>query len=134
MIDLSYPARLTRGCNPTELMVNGGVTEKAEGKILLTNVEPWEPPVIRTSAPLGEGIDEAVRAIYDHRDYLVRSGEWQRRDNERLQNGLISLLQDVLVSRWRAGISDEVYQEVLVRLSERELSPYEAVEELLGEK
>ena len=39
----------------------------------------WTPPIIQTVATMGKGVEELVKAIKDHHDYLVKSGELDRR-------------------------------------------------------
>lgn len=94
----------------------------------------WQPPLIRTVATEGIGVAELYAEIARHRRHLEQSGEWQRRERARLQFELDHLLQTVLVSRWRAGVPDEKYLEVLDKLVQRRLSPWEAVELLLNSR
>lgn len=132
MLDLAHPSKLLRsGCDASNL--RAVLTQQLPEE----NQQPayfWLPPVIKTSAPLGEGITKAVEVIRKHREYLSQTGEWQRRDQDRLQNNLEALIQAALIARWRAGITTEEYRMVFERLIEREVSPFEAVEELLREK
>ena len=39
----------------------------------------WVPPIVQTVATAGKGIDELVKAIEEHHDYLLRSGEMEKR-------------------------------------------------------
>jgi len=55
-----------------------------------------------------------------------------QRDRERLESELQTLIRSVLMYRWRRGVSEDLYQDVLTRLVERSLSPYQAVDELVG--
>ena len=131
MIELSYPNRLARGSETEKLAKSlEGIEPKLGGELLMRALT-WEPPVLKASTPLGEGVEEIIQAIHDHRCYLESSGEWQNRDAARLQTGLEALIQATLVARWRANLPAEKYREVLARLAERKLSPYEAVEQLL---
>ncbi len=91
----------------------------------------WLPPVLQTVATEGLGTTELVQAILQHRAYLQRTGEWQRRQYERLQEELETLLQATLVQRWRSQLGEAAYEDVLARLCERKLSPYAALEILL---
>ena len=91
----------------------------------------WETPVLKTSIPLNQGVAEVAEAILRHHAHLLESGELQRRERARLQNGLELLLQAALVERWRAGVAPETFNEVLSLLASRRLSPYEALERLL---
>jgi LAO/AO transport system kinase len=93
--------------------------------------EFWLPPVIRSIASSGEGALEIVRAIREHAEYLKRSGEWRRREYERLHNALEMLVQQALVARWRAKVSDEKIDECVAQLCERTTTPYKAMSELI---
>lgn len=93
----------------------------------------WTPPILRTIATEGDGVSELVAAIAQHRDYLQTTGDWERRERARLQAELEALIRDALVSRWRSSLADGQYQNVLDRLTERQISPYQAVEILYRE-
>ncbi len=95
--------------------------------------EEWVPPVLKTVATEGRGSTELVQSITGHLEYLRCSGEWQRRQYERLQNELDNLVQMSLVERWRANIAEEAYEKVVEQLCERKISPYQAVKQLLNE-
>jgi GTPase len=90
-------------------------------------ISGWSVPVLTTVANKGAGINELIKAIADHRDYLVSSGEWQKRSGARIQAELEGLLQEALVARWRATIPSDRYQQTLESLLQRQISPYEAV-------
>lgn len=92
----------------------------------------WTPVVVPTVAIHGDGMEELMQAIQSHHDYLESSGERSRRDQERLQSRLSALIQAGLAERWRAGVSDDFFQDVFARLAARQISPYEAVQQLLG--
>ncbi len=92
----------------------------------------WQPPILRTVATEGTGVDELFQEIARHRLHLVESGEWQRRERLRLQSELDMLLQALLVSRWRQTVSPEAYQGVVDQLLRRDISPWQAVSLLLN--
>lgn len=136
MLDLAHPARLARGgCDARELLLVGSSTSGygIHGVTPEVVIESpiWEVPVLKTSAPLNDGIDKVVEAIYKHRQYLMESGELTRREMERLQRNLELLLQATLVERWWSGVSKETFDDVILRLTKRDISPNEAVEQLL---
>lgn len=91
----------------------------------------WSPPVLRTVATEGHGVVELTEAIQEHRDYLERSGDWERRERARFKTELDALLQDKLVAWWRNSVPASKYKSVLDQVIERQLSPYQAVEALL---
>jgi LAO/AO transport system kinase len=92
----------------------------------------WLPPVQRTVATQGSGIADLAEAIYQHRQHLEHSGEWRRREQTRLESEMETLLQETLVARWRANLSENHYQTTLAALFERRISPHAAVEQLLS--
>ncbi len=92
----------------------------------------WRPALLRAAATSGEGIDELVQAILAHRVFLEESGGWQKRERERVEREFFLLLRAELFQRWEARVGSEVIQEVLRRLAERDTSPGQAVDELLG--
>jgi LAO/AO transport system kinase len=90
----------------------------------------WLPLIQRTVSTEGQGIAELAEAIARHRAYLRESGEWERRDRARLETELIALLGAQLMARWQAATPDEVYNEVLTQLLDRQISPSQAVNAL----
>ncbi len=96
--------------------------------------EIWIPPLQATVALDGSGVRQLVGEIARHKNYLVRTGEWERRERARLGAQLDSLLQEALVARWRDAFREAAYQKILNRLVRREFSPYQAVRALLDEE
>jgi LAO/AO transport system kinase len=93
----------------------------------------WMPPVLLACSTGCQGIGEIVDTILAHKAYLQKTGEWQQRETERLQNGLEALLRDTLMQRWRESLAEGEFDETVRRLAGREVSPFEAVERLLRE-
>lgn len=91
----------------------------------------WTPPILRTVATEGTGVQAVVEAIQGHYQYLQTSGEWERRERLRLQSELENLLQAALMKRLQETISPETYRKILSELVSRRISPYQALEILL---
>lgn len=51
----------------------------------------WRPPIVRTVANGGQGIDELMTAIGDHRRHAEASGQWQARRLERSRAEVVAL-------------------------------------------
>lgn len=94
--------------------------------------EVWIPPVQRTVATEGHGIAELVKTIGAHRQFLERTGNWQRREAARLQAELDLLVQESLMARWRARLPETHYRAILQSVVERKLSPWQAIDILLA--
>jgi LAO/AO transport system kinase len=92
----------------------------------------WLPPIQKTVATEGTGITELGELISQHRTHLEQSGDWSQRERARLQHELELLIQSTLVARWRKDVMDRQYQVVLDRLTDRQISPWQAVNELLN--
>jgi LAO/AO transport system kinase len=92
----------------------------------------WLPPIQKTIATDNQGIPELIEKIVQHRRFLETSGNWERRERARLQSELQQLLQTTLLNRWQETVTDVQYKTVLDRLLNRELSPQQAVIELLN--
>ncbi len=90
----------------------------------------WIPPIRRTVATEGEGIEELAAAIEKHYQHLRSSGDWELRERARIKNQLDLHLQASLVSRWREALRPGQYEQVLDRLVARKLSPEQAAQEL----
>ncbi len=102
-----------------------GVGEEAAPKL-------WIPPLLRTVATEGKGIQAVVQAIRDHEQYLKTSGGWEQRERIRLQTELENLLHAALLKRLQETISPETYQNILNELVTRQISPHQALEILLN--
>jgi LAO/AO transport system kinase len=93
----------------------------------------WQVPLLRTVALTGAGIPELARAVDAHRAHLRSSGEMQHREAARLQAQLDALITDTLTDRFHASLPKGAYQQALEALQRRQLSPQQAVQQLLGE-
>jgi LAO/AO transport system kinase len=92
----------------------------------------WIPPIRKTVATEGEGISELADEIARHAGYLRESGDWAARERSRLGSELDALLRETLVRRFRERVSKSHYEDVLDRIFQRELAPWEAVKMLLN--
>ncbi|GEL18968.1 methylmalonyl Co-A mutase-associated GTPase MeaB [Pseudonocardia asaccharolytica] len=91
----------------------------------------WKPPIVRTVASRGEGVDDVVAAVDAHREWLDRSGE---RDRRRLQRAE-SEIQAIALEQVRARLGEvgdaTALPELAKRVAAGELDPYRASDELL---
>jgi LAO/AO transport system kinase len=126
MLELAHPER--QKTPPTH------TPEKIKDPCEDTELPCWETPIYLTIAPQASGISELSKAILAHRDYLRQSGQWQAREQSRLQAEMTALLQGTLMAQWREQTPESHYQNVLSKVLERKLSPYQAVVELTNNK
>jgi LAO/AO transport system kinase len=92
----------------------------------------WKIPIVRTIASNGEGIDDVVNALDEHRDWMAGSGERDRRRQRRAE----SEIEAITLEQVRARIGDVRGGGNLPELAKRvvagELDPYTAADELMA--
>ena len=76
------------------------------------DTEAWRPPVLKTVAARGEGVEKLVAALEEHRAWLEASGEGERRRQRRarteIQGIALAALQARFGSVGRDGELDEL--------------------------
>jgi LAO/AO transport system kinase len=93
--------------------------------------DAWKPPIALTVAQTGQGVDEVVQAINDHRAWMESSGELERRRTRRARDEIEAIAVTALRARWgdvhaRTEL-DELAEQVVAGKSD----PYRAADVLL---
>ncbi|MFQ5878012.1 MAG: methylmalonyl Co-A mutase-associated GTPase MeaB [Acidobacteriota bacterium] len=103
-----------------------------ESMLTLAEPRPWRPPIVRTVASDGRGVEKVAAAIDDHSRHLREKGRLDARHRANLATRLLEILRDSVVSRLAAEEMgrDEMslFEE---RLQAREIDPYTAAREVL---
>ena len=92
----------------------------------------WIPPINKTVATEGKGVPELADSIAKHVAHIRESGEWGLRDRARLGSELNAVLQAELLSQFFERVPKEKYDEVVEKVIQRDLSPYEAIKILMN--
>jgi LAO/AO transport system kinase len=91
----------------------------------------WVPPIVKTSAVSGEGVDELWDAIDQHRRHQEESGRLEEKRGRRIVEEVKSMVAFRLRER-TTGLLEGDGQDPLVRdLADRRVDPYRAAEILL---
>ena len=90
----------------------------------------WRPPVIATSSLKGEGFDELVSALGQHKAFLEGSDAGRARVRRIAEFRMIKTAEELLRRRFKESSAGRVAA-VADRLAAREISPYVAGEQLL---
>ncbi|MBI2759106.1 MAG: methylmalonyl Co-A mutase-associated GTPase MeaB [Chloroflexi bacterium] len=90
----------------------------------------WIPPIQRTISIDGTGIPELAEQIAIHAEHLRVSGDWAARERARLESEMDAVLQETLVRQFRERVPESQYDEVMMQVYKRSLSPREAVKVL----
>ncbi|SCX52618.1 LAO/AO transport system kinase [Klenkia marina] len=92
----------------------------------------WRPPVVRTVASAGEGVDDVLTRVEEHRSWLASSGEGDRRRRVRAAREI----EAIAVGELRRRMGDVGGAAAIDALAERvvagECDPYAAADELVG--
>jgi putative protein kinase ArgK-like GTPase of G3E family len=72
-----------------------------------------------------------ANAIWKHREYLEGSNILEKRNQERLFTEFDHFLRQRLIERWYQHHSKHEIEKTLERIYQRQVSPRQAVEELL---
>ncbi|MEF8852456.1 MAG: methylmalonyl Co-A mutase-associated GTPase MeaB [Haloarculaceae archaeon] len=93
----------------------------------------WEPRIVETVANTGEGVDDLLAALEDHREYLVASGELDRQARERYAAEVRTLLREDVHELLAEEIDRRGGIEAAVdRIVARETDPYTVADEVVA--
>jgi len=97
----------------------------------------WLPPITRTVAIRGEGVDELRDWIERHASYLRETGQLTRREVARATTALKTILSDRLMATLLASQADGANAATLVTrlaaaIARREIDPYTAADQILA--
>jgi LAO/AO transport system kinase len=91
----------------------------------------WQIPVHKTIALDGTGVPELVAQIEAHKSYL-HGARWRHKEFDRAQASLESRLVQALLERFLAELGTDEWQAWVARVASRQVTPHEALQELLA--
>jgi GTPase len=100
-----------------------------EGMIRLGRGAPWTPPVIKTAAAAGSGVEDVWGAVERHRAFMETGDRLAEGRRRRLALEVASLATEVL--RCRVADALEAHAALLEDVAGRRLDPYRAASMLL---
>jgi LAO/AO transport system kinase len=92
----------------------------------------WQPPIIKTVASRGEGIDEVMTALDRHREWLAASGRLDAKRRIRAADEIEAIAVTALRSRMGDVRGGELLDELAGRVVAGQLDPYAAADELIA--
>ena len=93
----------------------------------------WDPPVVRTVAQQGEGIQAFLDRVAEHGVWLRAHGGLERKARERARLRFESLLAEAALRQAKARAGSDKVEDAIQRIADRTLDPYTAVADLLGQ-
>ncbi|MQA95254.1 MAG: methylmalonyl Co-A mutase-associated GTPase MeaB [Streptosporangiales bacterium] len=93
--------------------------------------DDWKPPIVSTVAARGEGIEELVRRLAEHHDWLVGSGRLRERRVARARDEVAAIALTAVRERFGDLDGDDRLDRLAGRVAEGALDPYTAADELV---
>jgi LAO/AO transport system kinase len=97
---------------------------------LATRHDGWVPPIVKTVASQGSGIEGLAGAISDYENYLQKEDLALNKSVENWQERLVEMLRDTLLEKARAQLSDGNLARLAAEVAEHKRDPYTLVEEI----
>ena len=92
----------------------------------------WMIPVCKTEANRDVGILELLALVQKHQDYLKKSGKLAEKTKEFLKEEMVDILTASLKSSLESILKTDGGKELLEKLYQKEIAPYEAAKLLSG--
>ena len=94
----------------------------------------WTPPIIKTIATQGVGLEELAAAISDYETYLQKENLALSKSVENWQERLVEMLRDTLLEKSRAQLENGNLARLAAEVAEHKRDPYALVEEIAGDR
>lgn len=93
--------------------------------------DEWEIEVIKTVASTGAGVDSLLEVIKKHRDFLIKTGEFERRRKEKLKLKIKEIVEEKLRENFWTIDREKMLDEKVGSIENSHLNPIEIAEELI---
>jgi len=110
------------------------MTEAEITSMLTLKEDPtgWHPPVLKTTASTGEGVDAVVATIEKHRRFLVDGGLIQQRRRDNFKSQVRTIVLDALERRLYERVGgDEGLDEMVGDVTRGHRSPHQVARDVL---
>ena len=102
-----------------------------EGMLEMSGDTDWRPPIVRTVATTGEGVDELHVALARHRAHLECDGRIDRRRRDRIAAELGTIVAERLLAVARARAGGDAFDALVDDVVNGRRDPYDAADMLL---
>jgi LAO/AO transport system kinase len=94
--------------------------------------DKWTPPIVKTMASEGKGIDDLAASIAAHEEYLKKENLMTKRSIQNWEKRLVDMLRDSLLEKAFAKIGDRNLSRYAAEVAGRRRDPYSVVEEIMN--
>ena len=99
---------------------------------LATRTDGWTPPVVKTVATTGAGVEDLMAAIAGYEAYLQKQNLVLKRSVQNWQGRLVEMLRDAMLEKARVALGDGQVERYAEEIAEHKRDPYTLVEEIVG--
>jgi LAO/AO transport system kinase len=92
----------------------------------------WTPPIVKTVASEGAGVEELAAAIAGYEGYLQQENLILRKKTQNWQDRLLEMLRDALLQRVEEQLGKDALAGYAAAIAEHRRDPYELVEKIVG--
>ena len=92
--------------------------------------DSWTPPIVKTVATEGRGIQELADAIGGYQSHLREKGLLSKRRVQNWEARIIEMLRDSMLEKAQAAMRDGELSELAREVAEHRRDPYSAIEEI----
>jgi LAO/AO transport system kinase len=90
----------------------------------------WTPPIVKTVASEGAGIEELVGAVANYEAYLQQKNRALNKSVENWEQRLVEMLRDALLEKARGHMTDGNLARYAAEVAEHKRDPYTLIEEI----
>ena len=99
---------------------------------LATRSDNWTPPIIKSVATVGTGVEELAVAIAEYEGYLQKENLVLKRTIQNWQERIIEMLREALLDKAREQLGDGQVTRYAAEVAQHKRDPYTLVEEIIG--
>jgi LAO/AO transport system kinase len=99
---------------------------------LAARQDGWVPPVVKTVATAGDGVQDLATAIKKYQEFLVGEDLLRKRRAENWETRLVEMLRDTLLEKARGQLSAGDLSRVASDIAEHKRDPYSVIEEIVA--
>ncbi len=93
--------------------------------------DQWDINVIKTVASTGQGVEELLSEVKKHKEFLLSTGEFDKRRKERLRFKIKEIVEEKLRKNFWSEEREKILDEKISSLTLLKTNPFEIAEELI---
>jgi LAO/AO transport system kinase len=118
--------------NKSDHPLTDTMIREIRGVLSLAPQRGWRVPIVKTEATRGEGIEELIERLAEHREHLRAEGTLSERRRRNLRNEVLGIAAARLRRRLEQGlVQDPEFERLLDEVVARRLDPASAASSIL---